>query len=107
MKRVILTEEEKGDIKSQHDDIDTQLMTFLLRRFKKEERDINAGWEDVKPFKVTEYSFEGLPGYGFNSFSSKPSKGTITASISTGSTFGEFIGSCIPQAFVMVFSVSL
>jgi len=38
MKRIILSEEETNDIKSQHDDIDRKLMNFLLRRHKVEER---------------------------------------------------------------------
>lgn len=69
MKRLILTEEEKNEIQSQHDEIDRQLMTFLLRRFKKEDRKL--GDFDDKPLIVTEYTFEGYPGYGFNSFPSK------------------------------------
>jgi hypothetical protein len=71
MKRIILSEEETNDIKSQHDDIDRKLMNFLLRRSKVEERKIDGGWSDVEPLIVTEYTFEGLPGYGFNSFASK------------------------------------
>jgi hypothetical protein len=71
MKRIILSEEEKDNIKSQHDDIDKKLMNFFLRRYKVEGRKIDGGWEDVKPLIVTEYTFEGMPGYGFNSFASK------------------------------------
>jgi hypothetical protein len=71
MKRLILSEEETNNIKSQHDDIDRKLMNFLLRRFKVEERKIDGGWKDIEPLIVTEYRFEGLPGYGFNSFASK------------------------------------
>jgi hypothetical protein len=71
MKRIILSEEETNDIKSQHDDIDRKLMNFLLRRSKVEEKKIDGGWSDVEPLIVTEYTFEGLPGYGFNSFASK------------------------------------
>lgn len=69
MKRLILTEEEKNNIQSQHDEIDRSIMNFLLRRFKKEER--KFGDFDGNPLIVTEYRFEGLPGYGFNSFASK------------------------------------
>jgi hypothetical protein len=71
MKRIILSEEETNDIKSQHDDIDRKLMNFLLRRSKVEEKKIDGGWSDVEPLIVTTYTFEGLPGYGFNSFASK------------------------------------
>jgi hypothetical protein len=71
MKRIILSEEETNDIKSQHDDIDRKLMNFLLRRYKVEEKKVDDGWDDVKPLIVTVYTFEGLPGYGFNTFASK------------------------------------
>jgi hypothetical protein len=69
MKRILLSEEETNDIKSQHEDIDRKLMNFLLRRTKVEERKI--GDFDDNPLIVTEYRFEGLPGYGFNSWASK------------------------------------
>jgi hypothetical protein len=71
MKRMILSEEETNDIKAQHDDIDRKLMNFLLRRYKVEEKKVDDGWDDVKPLIVTTYTFEGLPGYGFNTFASK------------------------------------
>ena len=69
MKRLIINEEEKKDIQSQHEEIDRKLMTTLLRRFKKEDRKL--GDFDENPLIVTEYTFEGYPGYGFNSFASK------------------------------------
>lgn len=65
MKRIILSEEEKNDITSQHDDIDRSLMNYLLRRVKVEDRNIG---DDDHPINVKEVSFEGTPGYGFNSF---------------------------------------
>jgi hypothetical protein len=71
MKRILISEEEKNEIKSQHDDIDTKLMNFLLRRIQINEKQINSMWKDDEPFNVTEYTFLELPGYGFNSFSSK------------------------------------
>jgi hypothetical protein len=71
MKRIILSEEETNDIKSQHDDIDRKLMNFLLRRSKVEEKKIDGGWSDVEPLIVTTYTFEGLPGYGFTNFAAK------------------------------------
>jgi hypothetical protein len=71
MKRFLLSEEEKNDIKSQHDDIDRKLMTFLLRRHKIEEKELGYDWEDFDPVKITEYTFEGIPGYGFTNFFSK------------------------------------
>ena len=67
-KSFLITEEEKNEISNSHDDIDRNLMTFLLRRVEKKERQIG---DDEYPLKVTEVSFNGLPGYGFNSFSSR------------------------------------
>jgi hypothetical protein len=69
--KIILNEDEKNQISSQHDGIDRQLFNFLLRRLKVNERELGGDWGDMKPFKTTEYSFESLPGYGFNSFMSK------------------------------------
>lgn len=71
MKRIILSEKETNDIKSQHDDIDRKLMNFLLRRHKVEERKFGNDEFYDSLLEVTEYRFEGLPGYGFNSFASK------------------------------------
>ena len=52
-------------------DIDKKLLNFLLRRVRIEEKDLGTDWFDNKPLRVTEYRFEGWPGYGFNSFGSK------------------------------------
>ena len=68
LNKILITEEEKNEISNSHDDIDRKLMTFLLRRVEKIERQIG---DDEYPLKVTEVSFNGLPGYGFNSFSSR------------------------------------
>ena len=68
---MLISEEEKNEIKSQHDDIDRNLMNFLLRRIQVNEKQIGSMWEDIEPMTVTEYTFLELPGYGFNSFSSK------------------------------------
>ena len=67
----ILTEEEKSNISSQHDEIDRNLLNFLIRRIKINKRKLNTIFNDVEPLEVTEYFFEGLPSYGFNSFDSK------------------------------------
>jgi hypothetical protein len=69
--RIKLTENEKDQISSKHEDIDSGLFNFLVRRIKVEEKDLGTDWFDKKPLRVTEYRFEGFPGYGFNSFSSK------------------------------------
>lgn len=69
--RLLIEDGEKKDILSQHDEIDQKIYNFLIRRIKVEEKDLGTDWFDQKPLKVTEYSFDGLPGYGFNSYDSK------------------------------------
>ena len=59
----------KKILKEETGEIDKKIMNFLLRRFKKEERKL--GDFDDNPLIVTEYRFEGLPGYGFNSWTTK------------------------------------
>ena len=48
--KILITEEEKNEISNSHDDIDRKLMTFLLRRVEKIERQIG---DDEYPLKVT------------------------------------------------------
>lgn len=69
--RIKLTENEKDQISSKHEEIDSNLFNFLVRRIKVEEKDLGTDWLGNRPLRVTEYKFEGFPGYGFNSFSSK------------------------------------
>ena len=69
--RLLLEDSEIKDILSQHEEIDPNIFNFLIRRIKVEELDLGTDWFDQKPLKVTEYRFEGLPGYGFNSYDSK------------------------------------
>jgi hypothetical protein len=69
MKRSRLSEND--DILSQHEDIDSKLFYFLMRRINKDERELGGEWKDLKPLKITEYSFDGLPGYGFSGYMSK------------------------------------
>ena len=66
--KIVLNEEEKNQISSQHEEIDSRIFNFLMRRIKKEKRKLGSDWDDFKPIEVTEYTFEGLPGFGFNSF---------------------------------------
>jgi hypothetical protein len=63
--RYILKEE------TQLDEIDKKLYNFLLRRIRINERNIGGYTDDDNPIKVKEYSFEDLPGYGFNTFHTK------------------------------------
>ena len=57
----------KNILKEETEEIDQSIMNFLLRRIKKETKKIGIRG-DFEPLEVIEYSFEGLPGYGFNSF---------------------------------------
>jgi hypothetical protein len=69
--KIVLNEEEKSQISSQHEEIDSSLFNFLMRRIKKENRKLDNEFYD-NPLEVTNYTFEGLPGYGFtNLVSSK------------------------------------
>ena len=69
--RIKLTENEKDQISSKHEEIDSGLFNFLLRRIQVIEKDLGTDWFGNKPLRVTEYRFNGFPGYGFNSFLSK------------------------------------
>jgi hypothetical protein len=69
--RIILSENEKSEISSQHDEIDRKLLIFLMRRIKIEKRKLGGNWGDIEPLEVTEYTFEGHPSYGFTSYDSK------------------------------------
>lgn len=72
--RNLITENEKQNISSQHDEIDRNLFNFLIRRIKVEEKKLNWAsdfeYKD-ESLKVIEYTFDGYPGWGFNSFDSK------------------------------------
>lgn len=72
--KIVITENEKNQISSKHEEFDSDILFFLMRRVQINER--NLGWTglDSDPsntLKVTEYTFEGFPGYGFNSFKTK------------------------------------
>jgi len=62
---------ENEQISSQHEDIDSKLFYFLIRRLKVNEREFGGNWGDMEPLKVKEYRFEGFPGYGFTGYMSK------------------------------------
>ena len=68
--RLLIEDGEKKDILSQHDNIDQKLFNFLIRRAKVKKSVVvsNVGEE---PLKIIMVSFEGHPGYGFNSYDSK------------------------------------
>lgn len=63
---------EKNQISSQHEEIDSRLFNFLARRLKIQERTLDGNYGDgFEPLTVIEYSFEGVPGYGFTGYNSK------------------------------------
>jgi hypothetical protein len=72
--KIVLNENEKNQISSQHEEIDSRIFNFLIRRIIKTTRDINqifrAGDPDVEipPNMVTEYRFDGVPNFGWNSY---------------------------------------
>jgi hypothetical protein len=66
-----MTLNENDDISSQHEEIDSKLFYFLIRRLHVNERELGGNWGDFTPLKVKEYSFEGYPTYGFNGYDSK------------------------------------
>lgn len=61
----------KQILHEQTQEIDTKILNFLKRRIRIEKRTIGSNWEELDPIEVTDYIFEGLPGYGFNHFMSK------------------------------------
>ena len=69
--KVILSENEKQNISTQHDEVDRKLFNFLMRRIKVEKRKMGGNWGDIEPLEVTQYNFEGYPSYGFTSYDSK------------------------------------
>jgi hypothetical protein len=66
MKQSVLSENE--EISSQHEDIDSKLFYFLMRRLKVSERELGSNLGDYEPLKIKEYKFEGFPGYGFTDY---------------------------------------
>ena len=55
-------------LKEETEEIDQEVMNFLIRRIKKETKKLNTDYDVLEPLEFTEYTFEGLPEYGFNSF---------------------------------------
>lgn len=65
--KIIITENERESISSQHEEFDSRILNFLMRRIKIEE----PKYDILPPIKVVTYSFGGYPDYGFNSFMTK------------------------------------
>lgn len=68
MKRIILSEDEKDNLSTQHDEIDRKILNFLLRRVNVTDKKIG---DDEYPINFKEVRFESLPGFGFTTFISR------------------------------------
>ena len=69
--RITINENEKDQISSQHEEIDRSLFNILLRRINTKEKNFSTYWLGDKPLRVTLYTFEGFPGFGFTELMSK------------------------------------
>jgi len=70
--KIIITENERKSISSQHEEFDSRILNFLMRRINVEKRKIGGNFDDFEPLEITEYTFDGFPGYGFNSYQARP-----------------------------------
>ncbi len=88
--QLVINENEKDDILSQHDNIDQKLFNFLIRRAKVKESVVvsNVGEE---PLKIIMVSFEGYPGYGLNSYWSKKTMETAIVEMLYENDITEYI----------------
>jgi len=57
---------------SKNEEFDSRILNFLMRRINVEKRKIGGNWGDFEPLEVTEYTFDGFPGYGFTSYQARP-----------------------------------
>jgi hypothetical protein len=77
MKRIFLTEEEKGDLSKIHEDIDRKLMNFLLRRHTVEEKTLPRSTffdpddDDLPPLSWKEVHFVDFPRSSLSSYMSR------------------------------------
>jgi len=69
--KIIITENERKSISSQHEEFDSNILNFLMRRINIEKRKL-GDYGDFEPLEVTEYTFDGFPSYGFNTYQSRP-----------------------------------
>ena len=56
---------------SQNEEFDSSIFNFLIRRVQKNKRNLGGDFGDFEPLSVTEYTFDGFPGFCFNTFNSK------------------------------------
>lgn len=75
MRRIILTEEEKDELSKKHEEIDRNIMNFLLRRHQVEEKTLPKGiWsdeDDLPPLSWKEVHFVDFPSYSLSSYMSR------------------------------------
>jgi hypothetical protein len=69
--KIVITENERKSISSQHEEFDSLILNFLMRRINIEKRNLGGDFGDFEPLTTIEYSFDGFPGYGFNSYQSR------------------------------------
>jgi hypothetical protein len=69
--KIIITENERKSISSQHEEFDSRILNFLMRRINVEKRKLGGDFGDFEPLNVTEYTFNGFPGHGFTSYQSR------------------------------------
>tara|TARA_R110000868_G_scaffold350691_3_gene611989 strand:- start:1424 stop:1783 length:360 start_codon:yes stop_codon:yes gene_type:complete len=56
---------------SQNEEFDSTIMNFLIRRINVEKRKLGGDFGDFEPLTTIEYTFNGFPGYGFNSYQAR------------------------------------
>lgn len=56
---------------SQNEEFDSTIMNFLNRRINVEKRKLGGDFGDFEPLTTIEYTFNGFPGYGFNSYQAR------------------------------------
>jgi len=69
--KIIITENERESISSQHEEFDSRILNFLMRRINVEKRKL-GDFHHIEPLEIVEYTFDGFPGYGFNSYQARP-----------------------------------
>lgn len=53
---------------SQNEEFDSRILNFLMRRINVEKRKLGGDFGDFEPLTTIEYTFNGFPGHGFNSY---------------------------------------
>ena len=57
---------------SQNEEFDSRILNFLMRRINVEKKEMGVIWSDntydIEPLTYVQYTFNGFPGHGFNSY---------------------------------------